>query len=528
MNNDTEEKTFVDLSREIADKFIRDIVFIDEQAYGDLPKNTEEGVVHNNDFNAKAVSEAFLKEGKICAIYAPKVDGDIVDCFNAIQKADAVVLDWNLRLTTTEKYDPMADDESDNRGHYSKRIIQDVIYDAGKEKVKLIIIYTGESDIENIAEEIHQHIQNKDYAVDNKNLSVQNTNLKIIVRAKEGTKVVENHKDKIIKYNQLPELITEEFAAFTIGLLPNYALSAITAIRDNTSNILGVFSKDIDPAFLGHYISIAETTEAKSILDEILSCTVKELFSAKQSDLQNQIQKWIEYNFKVPQSITIESNQYDIDSTKLKKILSSEKVKLSEKLSEIKIQLGEDKAKKNASSLFCIGNSSLSNHKFAKLIQHKNLLLTGMNTHKLTLGTIVRTKKDENELFLLCIQQACDAARIPFAEGRNFLFLPLKKELGSKGDYEAIIIDDTNHYLVDNRSYSIDVRHFKPETDNSPILSKKTSSGEYVFTDTEKRQYVWIAEIKELLAQRIVDSYTSQLSRVGIDNSEWIRLVGKR
>ena len=100
--------------------------------------------------------------------------------------------------------------------------------------------------------------------------------------------------------------------------------------------------------------------------------------------------------------------------------------------------------------------------------------------------------------------------------------------MGSKGDYEAIIIDDTNHYLVDNRSYSIDVRHFKPETDNSPILSKKTSSGEYVFTDTEKRQYVWIAEIKELLAQRIVDSYTSQLSRVGIDNSEWIRLVGKR
>ena len=527
MNNNTEEKSFVTLSREIADKFIRDIVFIDEQAYPEKTNNTIEAAVHNNEFDAKSVSDAFLKKGKICAIYAPQTEEDINDCVVSLLKADVVVLDWDLDLKDTSDFDPMADDESEKRGRYTKPLIKKLVDDAGKEKVKLIIIYTGETDIEGITEEIHKYIQNSDYVINNNTLCVQNANFKIIVRAKEDTKVVEHHNDKIIGYNELPELITNEFTTLTIGILPNYALSAITAIRDNTSNILGVFSEDIDPAFLGHHISVNNTIEAKSILDEILSCTIKELIYEGQNDLQDLISKWIEYKFENTKSVILDSKTYDIDATKLKLILSSDKEKLSEKLSEIKIQLGEDKAKKNACALFCTGDASLSNHKFAKLIQHKNPLVTNANSRKLTLGTIVKTQENGEEHFLLCIQQACDAARISLEKGRNFLFLPLKKELDFKGEHEAIIINENSHYLVDNKSYSINVRHFKPETDKSPILSKKLSSGEYVFIDTNMQQYVWIAELKDLLAQRIVDSYTSQLSRVGIDNSEWIRLIGK-
>lgn len=527
MNNNTIDKTFVDLSREIVDKFIRDIVFIDEQAYPEKTNNTVEANVHNNEFDTKTVSDAFLKKGKICAIYAPQTEKDVDECVVSLLKADVVVLDWDLKLKGTSNYDPMADDESEKRGQYTKPLIKKLVDDSGKEKVKLIIIYTGETDVEKITEDIHKYIQDKEYVLDKSALCVQNTNLKIIVRAKEGTKVVERHKDKIIKYNKLPELITEEFSSITNGILPNYALSAITAIRDNTSSILGVFSKDIDPAFLGQYISVNDTIEAKNILDEIFSCTIKELIFGEQNDLQNLIQKWIEFNFGDTKQIIIDSTTYDIDATKLKQVLSSKKEKLNEKLSEIKIQLGENKAKKNACALFCMEDASLSNHKFAKLIQHKNPFVNSKKSHKLTLGTIVKIQENSEEQFLLCIQQACDASRISIDKGRNFLFLPLKKELDFKGEHEAIIINEDSLYLVEEKSYSIDIRHFKPEIDKAPIMSRKLPSGECGFIDSKNQQYIWIAELKELLAQRIVESYASQLSRVGIDNSEWIRLVGK-
>ena len=63
--------------------------------------------------------------------------------------------------------------------------------------------------------------------------------------------------------------------------------------------------------------------------------------------------------------------------------------------------------------------------------------------------------------------------------------------------------------------------------DNEPIIARQYKQIGYAFKDKIDKYYVWVAELKEMFAQHIVAAYTSQLSRVGIDNSEWIRLVGK-
>lgn len=525
-----EYNSFVSLSRNIVDKFIRDIVFIDEQAYGKVSVNTEKAEILNNEFDAKAVSEAFLRKGKICAIYAPQTDEDVKECLSSLLKADAVVLDWNLSLERKSEYDPMADDESDNRGYYTKYLINKLIIDAHHNKVKLIVVYTGETDLEGITNQIYENVIKVDSNFKKEDCLIfsQSDNIRVLVRAKETTqfKHVKQLEDKIVEYDRLPDFIVNEFAEITTGLLPNYALSAITEIRDNTFNILGVFSKEIDPAFLGHYVSVGDI-ESRTILEEIFGCTVKDLIGGKSDDnFANQIQKWIEYKFNNVRTITIESKSYDVDSNKLNKVLKSAKEKLSEKLSEIGICIGNDKAKKNATSLFCFEDPTLLDHKFAQLVQHKNILNKGTSLHKLNLGTIVKTKKDNEEIFLLCIQQACDSTRISYEEGRNFLFLPLKTEL-KNGEYEVVVVDEKNHYLVDNKSYSVVIIHFKPEEDNSLILSKILPSEDVGFVDSKGQQYIWIAELKEILAQRIVDAYTSQLSRIGINNLEWIRLTGK-
>lgn len=532
MNNNNEEKPFVTISREIADKFIRDIVFIDEQAYPEKTNNTIEAAVHNNEFDAKSVSDAFLKKGKICAIYAPQTEEDIKDCAVSLLKADAVVLDWNLRLKTTSEYDPMADDESDNRGHYTKPLIKKLVDEASTDKVKLIIVYTGETDLNEITDQIQKYINVTPGLIkEDCLLHTQTNNIRILVRAKETSQFehIEQYKSKVVKYDELPNIIVNEFAEITMGLLPNYALSAITTIRDNTSNILGVFSKDIDPAFLGHYVSIPNCNDAISMLPKIFGTAVANLIENSDVDFDSWIEAWINENIKDNQ-ITIGKKKFTVNADNLKAFVSHDEPfgnKLNtifnanidvENLSQV------DFYKKEASNLFCSGDTKLPNYKWAKLIQHSNLFSSPKN-HRLTTGTIIKYKAvDEDKWnYLICIQQSCDSVRISADDERPFLFLPLVQ--GIKG--EAIVVGEQDHLIVENKSYSIELHRFSPNENDSNIKAELKENGEYVFEDTDGKQFVWVAELKELFAQHIVSAYTSQLSRVGIDNSEWIRLIGK-
>lgn len=528
MNNNTEEKSFVTLSREIVDNFIRDIVFIDEQAYLEKTNNTIEAAVHNNEFDAKSVSDAFLKKGKICAIYAPQTDEDINDCAVSLLKADAVVLDWNLRLKTSSEFDPMADDESDNRGHYTKSLIKKLVDEASTDKVKLIIVYTGETDLNEITDQIQKYINVTPGLIkEDCLLHTQTNNIRILIRAKETSQFehFEQYKSKIVKYDELPNLIVDEFTKITMGLLPNYALSAITAIRDNTSNILGVFSKDIDPAFLGHYVSIPDCNDAISMLPKIFGTAVANLIETSDVDFDSWIKAWIDKNIKGDQ-ITIGKKKFTINADNLKAFVSSDEA-FGNKLNTIfnaNIDVENlnqvDFYKKETSRWFFSGDTKHPNYKWAKLVQHSNLF-SSPKIHRLTTGTIIKYKEEEK--FLICIQQSCDSVRISPDEERTFLFLPLVQ--GLKG--EAVVVGEQYHLIVDNKSYSIKLHRFSPNKNNAIITAELKENGEYVFEDTDGKKFVWVAELKEMFAQHIVAAYTSQLSRVGIDNSEWIRLIGK-
>ena len=71
---------FIEQSKEIANNFIQNIVFIDDKAY----KND----MTNNAFSALDVSNVFAQSGKICAVYAPKSISDVNSYNTILNKAD--------------------------------------------------------------------------------------------------------------------------------------------------------------------------------------------------------------------------------------------------------------------------------------------------------------------------------------------------------------------------------------------------------------------------------------------------------
>lgn len=516
------EQTFNEITREVVDYFLQNIVFVDDNAYQTVEKA--------NAFNAHEISSIFAQKGKLCTIFAPTSEEDLQNCSSLFAKSDVVVLDWYLdlkkeQLIGNEEEDA---DSEEPRGFYTTKLINNIIEDAGDKKLKLIIVYTGETDLIGITESLYKEITMND-KFDKNDCRISSSNVSILICAKYKDDNQFKHncelKNKIVKYENLPDFITEEFSNFIGGLLPNFALSAIAAIRRNTSNILGVFSKDIDPAFLGDYVSIPDSNDAVSMLPKIFGTAVANLIETSDVDFDGWIKAWIDEKIKEDNQITIGKKRFTVNADNLKAFVTPNETfgnKLNtiynanvdvENLNQV------DFYKKEASSLFDNGDTKYSNYKWAKLVQHSNLFSSPKN-HKLTAGTVIKYKDEDR--FLICIQQRCDSVRIDKEEARSFLFLPLQQN----GKGEAVVVEENTHLIVDNKSYSIELHKFKPIGTDVQILAKPQND-QYVFTDIENKQYIWVAELKGMFAQHIVSNYASQLSRVGIDNSEWIRLVGK-
>lgn len=519
-------QTFEDITRNVVDRFLQNILFVDDHAYQSDKKD--------NAFNAPEISSVFAQKGKLCTIFAPSTIKDLENCSSLFAKSDVVVLDWYLDLENEQTMDAEADAETEEpRGVYTIRLIKNIIEDAADKKLKLIVIYTGETDLTGITEELFKVIANYD-GFQQGDCCVYSSNVVVLVRAKykdeNQFKHNEDLQSKIVKYEDLPDFIMNEFVSFVSGLLPNFAMSAIASIRNNTSNILGVFSKNIDPAFLGHYTSIPDCNDAISLLSKIFGTAITNLVDTCDLNFDSWINAWIDKNTN-EDNRKIGKKTFSINANNLKALVNPSK-KFEDKLNDVfnaGIDINNpsqiDFYKKEAATLFCSDETDNSNYKWAKLVQHSNLFSSPKN-YKLTTGTIVKCKNESNDdwRYLICIQQSCDALRIP-KEGRTFLFLPLKKDI--KG--VAVVVEEESketHFIVDDNSYAIEVHKFTPDEDKSLIIAQSDSKGCF-FQDVTGKRFVWVAELKEIFAQNIVTAYASQLSRVGVDNSEWLRLVGK-
>jgi hypothetical protein len=165
------------------------------------------------------------------------------------------------------------------------------------------------------------------------------------------------------------------------------------------------------------------------------------------------------------------------------------------------------------------------NVEFAQLTHHKSLFLPQNTDPKLTLGTIIKSSNQEADYFV-CIQQRCDSVRIKQDEERKFLFLPLTKV--ENGQFNFITPDGVKLNL-NKKSYSIKTIKFNCDNSNGEIKAFfDESDKKYKFKEKYDNgdTFEWILELKDLHSQRIVADYASQLSRVGLDESEWLRNAG--
>lgn len=544
--------TFFEKSKEIANNYLQSIVFLDDKAFENdvSPAHTRN---NQHAFDSSEISKVFAKEQKICAVYKPVIESDIEDFKQISQKADVVILDWliTLQKTENENLDLASDAESDDpRGQYTRQIIKESIEQPKNDGLKLIIVYTGEDILEEIAEQIYTDIyqKNKTFSLDLSNCEVHSENIKILVRGKSNGYDEDRYKqrphllNKILTYANLPTFVLTEFAQMTSGLLSNFALFSLSTIRNNSHKILSLFSKDLDPAYLSHKSLLPHSEDAEQILHHIFKDSIGDLlFYRNVSGILSPelINYWIDEQIK-DEKLSVRNKKgiklnpeihFQRNKELLNALLFSEETDVEKKFRMVFKAIIPNQQQEqflsylsNSSTMLFLNSQESAkednfNEKFAKLTHHKSLFLPSNTPPILTLGTIIKSLGKDD--YYICIQQKCDSLRIKKNKDRKFLFLPLSKiSDGSKFD---LIVQDGIKLKLNKKSFALKTMIFKCNSDKEVIIGNPNIDTQYIFENIYNEKFEWVLDIKDLHAQRIVTDYVSQLSRVGLDESEWLR-----
>ncbi len=518
----------------IANDYVNNILFVDEEAFllnreSSVPKDKQK------ELDVEAVSEAFSKAEKICGFYAPKTLEDINKCKSLVLKPDIVILDWDIVITVpVAKEEENEDADTDYRGYYSLELLKAIVQDAGDEKLKVVFIYTGETDINEIASKIVAALGGQ-FKMNERKFEVYSENIHILVRLKPGSKVGYAGFDRfIVSYTDLPEVVLNAFSDYVCGLMPCFAMKSLTEIRNSSAKILKVYNSELDAELLGHQMALPNPDDSKVYITKALGSGITELLMdnpAINTDLW--VDSWIDQFIPEEEHIKqIADKDFSVSQVSLKAFFGGRYCSSSvEKRLKDTFNVGLNKNTKreeeraiisNMSSLFSTSSKITdSRYRFAILGHNNNTFSTGKKQHSLTLGTIIKRKESGD--YLLCVQQRCDTARVP-ESGMNFMFIPLVERRENYPLIGAIATEFGKILYILKTSKRVELIHFNPSEKGKPVLSV-CKEGQSVFQSGDS-EYLWIGELKELFAQRIVAAFTSHFARVGVDEAEWLRVEG--
>jgi hypothetical protein len=52
---------------------------------------------------------------------------------------------------------------------------------------------------------------------------------------------------------------------------------------------------------------------------------------------------------------------------------------------------------------------------------------------------------------------------------------------------------------------------------------KDPNVADFFFLESQGKKFIWVGELKFAYAQRIINQFATQFSRVGLDEFEWLR-----
>lgn len=495
----------------------------------ELTREVGDGALPAARLNAKALTDAFLTHEVICGVHKPTAgEASVPLAITAAKRADIVVVDWYLENNSSVK---------------AKAIVKGVLKEDVKERgrLRLVAIYTSEPGRAVVAEELWATLQEDEELRDRLTLdetALCSADTRICIVNKEGTLA---GSDLLrVPESDLPEYLLREFAKLTDGLLANFAVSAVAAVRRGAHHVLARFRKELDGAYLAHRISQKNPGDAEDMVLERVSIELSSL--VENADVPGRtlrtpaIEAWLEsrasggHVFKNASAripLEVMKQLAERGATLLAAGTGQEQIGAAAPPKSGKV------SKKTILNVFYTDHIAAAKaaREFARLTSYKREVgRVRLDDFKprLTLGALLKVcrgadgpQSDEIEGdFLLCVQPRCDSLR--FETPRAFPFQQAKYDPNKFN----LIVDgegSAGYLLLDTKPMSTVMLKFQPKEGKDAIFAQKHGDS-YLFTDVQGRQFEWIGDLDDLKAQRLASEIGASMHRVGVDELEWLRL----
>ena len=546
--------TVIEYSRFAAQEFLQTVVFVDDQikerpvveprnvtppkqrkaatkkTTQKNPQQSEsdiiEGAEEIDDYSPYDVVTSFAKKQIICSLYEPKRD-EIVsknsEIFPLCLAADVVIVDWNLYGDHGEKILELIDG-----------LVQQAVRDV-PEQLRLILIYTQELDLSSIADRLSRKVSasigDEFKPLPEDGLAFQKDNSRISIIGKAGQVRPDEYTGHIVAEGEMADFTVKEFSKLACGLLHAVTLLGLAEIKKNSRKVLSKFNERLDPAFLTHMAMCRPEADAST---HIVPLIVSEIESILEDVLPNPpishqlIRDWCQNIWEPGEHLNDLLGSKDLDVRAIAETICLKGFKEAKKdFNQIHIltNKNKDKIRKSAKILLSKDDSD-ANHKFSHLMASRTFYRDMVKA--LTLGSVIYDEKNDN--YLLCVQPVCDSVRLNGE--RTFLFVELTETAPESEDQTSHIVLKEDGKAIElfynAKSYQCYVVEFSPDQNSKQVLSITSNDGTPAFFNTSKERYIWIDQLKTSHAQRAVEKLASDLSRVGLTESGWLRLLEKK
>jgi Response receiver domain len=476
-----------------------------------------------NVLDAKRVVDAFAERGIVCSILRPAEDEDPSGRTQKVtRRADILVLDWNFYR---------------DNGEIARRLLRDVLGDDVRDnRRRLIAIYTAEPDLDDILRRVREVLLlPKGRMVRSGGPYTLDAGIaRVVVLAKPESRIpIEKRRvrKQIVAYDDLAGVLIDQFSTFMYGLVSNVALKSVAALRSNTHQLLKKLGPELDAGYLWHravqmYPKDAEqqlvdlvSAELRAILDD---CDVREAASSRA------IRQWLEKlrepdfgkRFGEPQQRSIDDVMELLEFGSAAKSTHTEKVLL--KFPKMKAKTAHRNRDEIAAFAASKVAAARSNEAFAVLASHRTQY-SKPEPH-LTLGTIISAGTGKKRRYWLCLQPVCDTVRL--INALRFPFLEL--HAADSGGFQFVLQSrgrTTVRLRIEVTPQNLTMLEFHPTSGKDCVVADVRNRG--FFFSRGKRRYRWEAELKREHAQRFAEKLANEFSRIGLVESEWLRLWGR-
>ncbi|NGZ29546.1 MAG: hypothetical protein G8345_21985 [Magnetococcales bacterium] len=528
---------------------------------GEAPDNGATDRAGNNSDDEKgdhrldlrSMSNAFAGHEIVCGTILLNKEEDSKDIpqivTNAVsfsKHADVVIVDWKLH------------NDKDDMERASQQIITKLLQDdkLNKGRLRLICVYTGDPVQDDPAQDkissgLHDRL--KELKIESKVLKFTNPpdgvgpyikgSHYLIAIVKKSRGVSEGMPE-----TQLPTFLINAFTYIIDGLLPAFSAAAIAAIRENAHYVMSDFSADLDRAYIANRAISDPPGDVAEMMKTLLLAEFDGVVGAS-----GVTETYLGYTAMEKWSLT-QSPFCDTTKIKHKRDLPTEDLikelfqngGVGEKKGDLEIK-EEGKRKQISNQLHeNQADSDQKEARFARLCNNKREHY-GRNHARvkpdwlpsLGFGTILKSPgNDENgteDQYLLCVTPACDTIRLTGKTSMAFLVLHQVGKVplaGNQDKFNLILVcsDDNAQiaFKLEPKFEHIQVHTFHPIQSTGRITATRDDKS-FFFTQVNgsDERWQWIGELRQERVQHELHNLTTHWSRIGIDQSEWLRLSGK-